>query len=391
MVTRYLQKLLQRQKKSILLLGPRQTGKSTLLAQLQPDLKINLAREKEFLDHSAHPELIEEMVSNDKESPHPKRVRTRVIVDEVQRIPSILNTIQAIIDETKIQFFISGSSARKLKRGNANLLPGRIISYQLGGLSSLELDGKLDFPRSMKYGYLPEAFLEKDVRAVEDLLTSYAGVYLKEEIQAELLVRNIVGFSRFLMIFAESSGLVLDLSKVSSKAKVSRTGAARFLEILEETLLVLKCESFRGAAEADVVAHPKYYFFDPGVLNGLLGSFELPKDRLGLLFEHAVIAQLQNTAAATHQRIDFFYFRTRSGVEVDFIVRVKQNYWAIEVKSSAVDERDLKSLEAFRHYFPTVHQCVVVQLKGESRKTKTGISILSLAALLERMFKSDRR
>lgn len=378
MLTRKLQSVLKNQKKSILLLGPRQVGKSTLLRELKPDLVINLAREKEFLDHSSRPELIEELIEGTNSKV--------VMVDEVQRIPSILNTIQALIDEKKTRFLISGSSARKLKRGQANLLPGRLVSYSMGGLSSVELQGELNLKKSMVYGFLPEIFLEKDLHLAKDILTTYAGIYLKEEIQAELLVRNIQGFSRFLTAFSEYSGKVLDLSKVSSKAKVSRTGASRFLEILEETLLVIRCESFQEASRAETISHPRYFFFDPGVLNGLLGGFSLSQDRIGLLFEHAVVAQIQNTAAALHTAFELFYFRTRNGLEVDFIIRVNGKLWAIEAKSGSVQPQDSKSLEAFREYFPAVNERVIVVPEGAARKLRNGVQILSLAALLEKMF-----
>ena len=382
MVTRTLYSLLLKQKKSILLLGPRQVGKSTLLKQLKPDLVINLAREKEFLDHSARPELIEELIAGSRAQV--------VMVDEVQRIPTILNTIQALVDEKKMRFVISGSSARKLKRGQANLLPGRIISYSMGGLSSLELEGNLDLKKSMVYGFLPEIFLEKDLSQARDILSTYAGIYLKEEIQAELLVRNIHGFSRFLTEFSEHSGKILDLSKVSSKARVSRTGASRFLDILEETLLVIRCESFQEAKDADTISHPRYYFFDPGVLNGLLGGFNLSKDRVGLLFEHSVLAQIQNTASATHTALEIFYFRTRNGLEVDFLIRIKNKLWAIEAKYGQVAPEDSKSLEAFRGYFPEVAELVIVIPEGPPRKLRSGVRVLSLSRLLEEMFVTDR-
>ena len=329
------------------------------------------------MEHSSQPGLIEELIY--------EAMPKTVLVDEVQRIPSILNTIQAIIDEKKIRFLISGSSARKLKRGQANLLPGRVIAYSMGGLSGLELEGNLDLKKSLVYGFLPEVFLEKDLSLAKDILSTYAGTYLKEEVQAELLVRNIYGFSRFLSAFSECSGQILDLSKVSSKAKVSRTGASRFVEILEETLLVLRCNSFRIEG-VDTVSHPKYYFFDPGVLNGLLNGFSLSKDRLGMLFEHAMISQMQNSASATHTPIELSYFRTRNGLEVDFIFRIDNKLWAVEAKHGDVSASDTKSLDAFRKYCPAVDELVVVIPEGRPRKLKTGVQILPLAGLLEKIF-----
>lgn len=382
-IERLLARALTRHPKSILLLGPRQVGKSTLLKELQPDLIVNLAREREFLEHSGNPDLLEERIRQSKPS--------LVLIDEIQRIPSLLNTIQAILDEARsgtggIRFLISGSSARKLKRGQANLLPGRILSYSLGGLSALELGKLFDVDRAMAFGFLPEPYLSADDELATELLTTYAGVYLREEIQSEMLVRNIQGFSRFLYQFAEASGRILDLSKVATKAHVSRTGASRFLEILEETLLIYRCDPFSDIDSVQLVRHPKYYFFDTGVLNGLLGSFEASRDRVGNLFEHLVVAQLYNSAAATHSRIDLRYFRTRNGLEVDFLLKKDRRLWAIEAKWGNVDLKDSRPIEGVCEYLPKIHRKIIVVPKGPSRRFKNGVEVLPLSELIREIF-----
>jgi predicted AAA+ superfamily ATPase len=199
MLVRLLASKLGETSKSVLLLGPRQTGKSTLLLDLRPDVVINLADESEFLSFAANPgELAQRMAA--------KQVET-VLIDEVQRLPSLLNTVQALVDRAKhegrtLRFFLSGSSARKLRRGQANLLPGRVLTYRLGPLSSVEIGPGFDPRRAMELGTLPEPYLESDRATAEKLLASYAGTYLKEEIQAEALSRNLEGFSRFLHVAA---------------------------------------------------------------------------------------------------------------------------------------------------------------------------------------------
>jgi predicted AAA+ superfamily ATPase len=219
--------------------------------------------------------LLESLIKGQKPS--------TVFIDEIQRLPSLLNTIQDPIDnparvdsdrQKRIKFYLTGSSARKLRRGEANLLPGRIFTYQLGGLCARELDYKVDLERALHAGLLPEPYLESSREFREKLLESYSATYLKEEIQSEALTRNLQGFARFLTTVATLSGSVIDYSKIATKAKVSRSGAIRFLEILEDTLVATRLPPFDENPAVDSIKHPKLFFFDLGVLNGLLGSFD---------------------------------------------------------------------------------------------------------------------
>lgn len=352
-------------KKSILLLGPRQTGKSTLLKSLSPDLTINLANENQFLRHSADAGLLESIIAGNSNT-------KTVLIDEIQRVPFLLNTIQALIDdaspENKIQFLLSGSSARKLRRGNANLLPGRLFTYNLGGLCARELDYKVNLNQALRYGALPEPYLEKEALSSEKLLDSYASTYLKEEIQAEALSRNIPGFARFLDTIAAQSGDILDFSKISTKSKVSRSSCVRFIEILEDTLIAKRVNVFEDVTGVDLIKHPKLYFFDIGVINSLQGSFDISPSRRGMLFEHFIYSQIVNSAFAHDEAIKLNYFRTRSGVEVDFILTKKKKVWAIEVKSGEISSGDLAHLKRFREYYPETHQCIAVGMKEQRRR-----------------------
>lgn len=318
-----------------------------------------------------------------------------VFIDEIQRIPELLNSIQAIIDEfgresqsnkkLPIKFLLSSSSARKLRRGHANLLPGRIFTYQLSGICAKEVNYKLDILKALKHGFLPEAFFEQDHTICEKLLESYAATYLKEEIQAEALTRNINGFARFLMTLAAVSGQILDFSKLSTKAKISRTSSVRFIEILEDTLIAQRISVFEDAESADIIYHPKFYFFDLGVLNGLLNNFNVSPDRKGILFEHLVYSQIRNSAIAHDLPIDIRFFRTRHGLEVDFIIKFKNNIWAIEVKSGDITAQNLNNLQMFRKYYPNVYKSVLVAPQ-EKVRTKDGILICDLITLLQEMW-----
>ncbi|MBN2573096.1 MAG: AAA family ATPase, partial [Deltaproteobacteria bacterium] len=189
---RSLRRILADSPKSVLLLGPRQTGKSTLMLGLGPDLVVDLARETELLAFAANPGELEQRIA--------ARSPRTVFIDEVQRLPSLLNTVQAILDEAKakgrrLKFFLTGSSARKLRRGQANLLPGRVLTYRLGTLSAAEIGDTFDARRAMELGTLPEPYLEPQRATAEKLLSSYAGTYLREEVQAEALSRSLEGFS----------------------------------------------------------------------------------------------------------------------------------------------------------------------------------------------------
>lgn len=380
MIKRLLSNKIRATTKSVLLLGPRQVGKSTLLSAAQPDLTINLARENEFLRYSSDIDLFSDQIESSNAQV--------VFVDEIQRIPGLLNTIQAIIDEGKgkrsIRFLLSGSSARKLRRGQANLLPGRVLSYQMSGLCARELNYKVDTVRALRYGFLPEPFFERDNALCEKLLETYSAVYLREEIQAEALARNIQGFARFLMVLATGSGQILDFSKLAKKAKVARSSSIRFVEIMEDTLIAQRLMVFDEAESADIIRHPKMYFFDVGVLNGLLNNFNPSADRKGVLFEHLVYSQIRNSALAHDVSADIRYFRTRHGIEVDFVVTLSGKVWAIEVKAGEASAQDLGGLKAFREYFPKVHRCVLVTPKEKKRKID-GILICDWVTLLQEM------
>ncbi|MBC7792959.1 MAG: ATP-binding protein [Clostridia bacterium] len=383
MIGRLLAPALTEATKSVLLLGPRQTGKSTLIRALRPELEINLARESEFLRFAANPDELEERMSAVS--------ATTVFIDEIQRMPALINTVQALLDDAKhenrrLKFYLTGSSAPRLKRGHANLLPGRIFSFQLGPLTTAELGGTLDVERAMELGTLPEPYLASSVSEASKLLDSYAGTYLREEIQTESLSRNILGFSRFLGFVAAHSGQTLDISKLSTKAKVSRTSATRYFELLEDTLIVHRIPPYLDA-KTDMVKHPRFYIFDTGVLNGLLGNFKASSDRRGMLFEHVVVSQLLSTAMAFDRRLEVSTFRTRGGLEVDFIAKLENAYWAIEAKSSSdIDGADSRPLIAARDYLPPGTKLVVVGPNVKPRKLKNGVDIMPLSQLLHAIF-----
>jgi predicted AAA+ superfamily ATPase len=379
MINRLLRRALKNDKKSALLLGPRQVGKSTLLHSLGPDLVIDLSSQNEYFLHSSDPNYLSSLLPNKK----------LVLIDEIQRIPGLLNTVQYEIDKASrekrhCRFLLSGSSARKLRRGQSNLLPGRIFQYQLSGFCARELDFEINFDKALRFGFLPEPYLDDDEVSSQKLLVSYASAYLTEEIQAEALTRNIEGFARFLKVMAEKAGQILDYSKLSTKSKVSRTSLVRFVELLEDTLIARVIDSFNESDEAQVVRHPKLYFFDVGVLNGLNQNFTASPDRVGILSEHLVLNQMVNSSLAQGRNLEFSFFRTRHGAEVDFVVKEGSELWAIEVKTGKVDESDLNGLKIFKHYYPRVKNLYAVST-SEKRRSIKGVTICSVIDLLKDM------
>lgn len=377
-IERQLSKIIEKSKKGVLLLGPRQTGKSTLIQHLKPEMTINLANETTYLDFARNPSELRQRIA----AQHPRTV----LIDEVQRLPSLLNTLQSILDEKKeIQFYLTGSSARKLKRGKANLLPGRIHTYHLGPLASAELSYQLNTKQACETGTLPALYTEPSTEERVKTLRSYASTYLKEEIQAEALTRNLEGFSRFLFVAAQGSGRFLDLAKLASESQINRQSAIRYFEILEDTLIVQRCSSFSKSERRRLIQHPKFYFFDVGVLNALLGNFTCSEDRKGFLFEYLFFNQLVASGAAHDVDLRISTYRTEHGGEVDFIIELKDRIWAVELKASEkIGPHDLRGFKSFAEFYGKKFQ-PVVGYWGDHEKEIEGIQILPWQTLLRNM------
>lgn len=368
---------LQKSKKSLLLLGPRQTGKSTLIRSLKPDLEINLADEETFYNYSSDPARIKREILRKK----------RIFIDEIQRLPSLLNTLQVIMDTNKdLLFYLTGSSARKLKRGQANLLPGRIFSFELGPLCLDEIPDEINVTDLLMKGLLPEPFLSTESGSWKKLLRTYAATYLKEEIQAEALTRNIEGFSRFFQVMASRSGDFCDISKYASAAFVDRSTARRFFELLVDTLVVSSVEAFTQSQKRRLVQHPKYYFFDVGVLNGALGNFEPSQDRIGVLFEHLILQLLQSAYKARDEEVRISTYRTNAGAKVDFIIERGGKTFAVEVKATrTLGGHDFRGLISFQQFFGKKHQSLLLYLGGSQQQFQNGCLALPWKEGLRRL------
>lgn len=381
MYERWLATRLAAHRRNVLLLGPRQVGKSTLLQTLEPDLTLNLASPSTYREYVARPERLEAELAA-----APAHVRT-VLLDEVQHVPRLLDVVQVVADARprRFRFLLSGSSARKLRRGQANLLPGRVLVHYLHPLLAGELGGDFDLDRALAHGTLPGIYSEPDAALRAQLLRSYVDSYLREEVQAEALVRDIGAYARLLDLVAAASGRIVNLHALSKDAGIAYETARRYLEVLEDTLLVARVPGWSGSDRTQVLVHPKLLFFDLGVRNALLRRpLDRPlDDERGLLMKHFVGLELHRRCGQSWPEARLFHFRTRRGVEVDYVLEVGRELWAIEVKATRqVDERAGKGIDALTSHVARVSRRIVVFLG--SRPQRIGaLEVLPLGAFLE--------
>jgi predicted AAA+ superfamily ATPase len=316
---------------SFFLLGPRGTGKTTWLRDVLPDaLWFDLLRTATFLDLSRDPESFRRQVEA-------KNRGTWNVVDEVQRLPSLLNEVHAIIAEQgrRYRFALSGSSARKLKRLDVNLLAGRAINRQFFPLTAAEAGFDLPVERVLRFGLLPQMWTEPELAV--DALDAYVSNYLREEIQQEAMVRRLDAFARFLQVAALMNGQVANVAGLARDAAVARPTVQGYFEALTDTLIGVWLPAWRRGAKVKEVASPKFYLFDPGVARALAGRVREPLEgaERGPLLETWVLHELRAAMAIQNLGGELHYWRTPSGSEVDFIWTRGPRAVGIEVKASA--------------------------------------------------------
>ena len=332
---------------SFFLFGPRGTGKSLWTQTAYPDaLRVDLLDPHALRLYSARPERLRELIDG-------QRGARQVIIDEVQKIPELLPVVHALIEERRqIQFILTGSSARKLKRSGIDLLAGRAVWRSLHPYMAAELGDRFDLSQALRYGLVPLVGAAHDPA---DVLRTYAALYLREEVQVEGLVRNIGVFARFLEAISFSHGAVVNLSAVSRECQVERKTVEGYVGILEDLLLAFRVPVFTKRARRAVATHPKLYLFDAGVYRSLrpAGPLDRPAEIEGAALEGLVAQHLRAWMAYRSDEHQLCFWRTRSGVEVDFIVYGATGLWAIEVKHSPrVRPEDLRGLIAFRQDYP---------------------------------------
>ncbi|MBI5208899.1 MAG: ATP-binding protein [Elusimicrobia bacterium] len=366
--------------KSVLLLGPRRTGKTRYIRnELTPDRVYNLLVNREFARLSANPGLIrEELRDNDR----------LVVVDEIQKLPSLMDEIHDLIETSGIRFLLTGSSARKLRRTHTSLMAGRARVQHLLPFTSSELntfDKKLfDIDKLLTFGSLPPVYLsDSPARELED----YTGTYLKEEIQAEAIVRKIENFSRFLRIAALSNAELVNFNKVARDAQVPPRTIIEHFHILEDTLLGVMLPPFRQAPSRKAYSMSKFYFFDVGVAHSLAGISQVPRGTpvFGKALEHLVFLELWAYKSYRNKAEPIQFWRTYDGSEVDFVIG---DGIAVEVKASDMAHgghlKGIKSLSK-QH---ALKKKVVVSMDQRRRRLE-GIDIMPLEGFLESLWAGE--
>lgn len=362
-----LRKLTPSTSKSYFLFGPRQTGKSTFVrARLAPaDLYIDLLPQKNFLSYAKTPGRFRGDVLAHLRA----RGAFRCVVDEIQKLPELLDEVHELIETTPVTFVLTGSSARKLRRGASNLLAGRAYTYHLFPCTHQELGSEFDLERALNFGTLP-ALWAHGKEEPREFLRSYVETYLREEIQQEGAVRNLAPFATFLDIAAATDGEVVNYSNVARECGVSVKTVQQYFQILEDTFLTHHLPAWTRSTRTRLVSHPRYYLFDPGVTNALTHNLSGALDPVvrGRRFEQFVVQQAR--AAIEYHRVDFqlCYWRTHSGAEVDLLVTCGQRIVAaVEIKGSARHSTAVPSgLRTFLEHHPKVPAFVVCVAQRES-------------------------
>lgn len=363
-------------RQSAFLWGPRRVGKSYWIREhLREAALVDLLQTDVFAEYASRPALLRERFQD------PKGL---IVIDEVQKIPALLDEVHWLIENKRLSFLLTGSSARKLRRGHANLLAGRAWKRTMTPLSYFEVEG-FNLEKVMIAGLLPPHFLSSS--PLEDL-RSYVADYLKEEIVAEAQVQNIPSFSEFLRVAAITSSELLNYTNLAREVGISQKAVRTYFDILENTYLAFRIPPWKKSKNRRMILTEKFYLFDVGVANYLarrqprIGSFEFGKS-----FEHYLLMELKAYQAYRNPDLPIAYWRTSSGQEVDFILGEKE--LAVEIKGSArVHVETIRSLLALLEDGP-VRKCIVVCLEKEPRRIHPRIEVVPWTIFLERLWADE--
>ena len=378
-------------KKSILLLGPRQTGKTTVLQQLQTDITITLIKPRERLFYEKDPQSLEdEIMAYIQTTPIIKNKYNTiplVVIDEIQRVPKLLDIIQFLIDNNIAQFILTGSSARSLKRqSEVNLLPGRVILLKMDPLSINELKTP-NLDSLLFEGSLPGIITEPSKTIRQSLLNTYVTTYLEEEVRTEAKVRNVGNFAHFLELAALASGNTINYSKLAQNLGLHAKTIKSYFEILEDCLIAKRVNPLlRSNTRKKLSKSPKFLIFDMGVrcLASLEGKTTYP-ERLGQLFEHFIGLQLLSLIEQKNLTIKLNYWRDLDGPEVDWVLIDKNIYTPIEVKwTETPTQKDIRHLNTFIKEYDAKKGYLICRTPRAKQLTKqiTAIPWKDLASLV---------
>lgn len=351
------------------LLGPRGTGKTWWTKQRFPQaLRVDLLDPETLRLLSARPERLREMAGGQKDL-------QQIVIDEVQKLPELLEVVHLMIEEKAgLQFILTGSSARKLRRGGVNLLGGRAANRALHPFMAAELGKRFELSQAIRYGMLPVVHGAADP---DEILRAYNGLYLREEVQAEGLVRNVGSFSRFLEGISFSQASVLNLAAVARECAVNRKTVEGYLEILEDLLLAFRLPVFNRRAKRAMASHPKFFFFDAGIFraNRPIGPLDSVTEIDGAALEGLVAQHLRAWCDYSDGDHRLHYWQTKTQTEVDFIVYGASGLFALEVKNSdRIRREDLKGLKAFGDDYPESQRFLLY--RGQERLLRDGVLCL---------------
>lgn len=361
-------------KSSFFLFGPRGTGKTSWLkSRVSNALFFDLLHMDTYLEFLQRPSILEEKIS--------EGFGDWIVIDEIQRIPELLNEVHRLIESYRYRFILTGSSARTLRRKGVNLLAGRAHDYKMFPLTAAELGADFDLKKSLLWGHLPSVH-ERPEEASE-YLRAYIATYLREEVLQEGLTRNLSSFARFLEIASLSQGSMLNMAEVARECKIDRKMAESYFVILEDLLIATRLPVFTKKAQRQTVMHPKFYFFDVGVYRTIRpkGPLDAPELIGGAALETLVYQELR--AVNEYERLGFelFFWRTVDQVEVDFILYGERGIVAIEVKSSkTVHPSDLRGLKTFKEDYPSAK--LFLFYGGREEMHRDGVQILPVADVL---------
>ena len=362
----FVPRVLRTAKDHFFLLGPRGTGKTAWCnAQFKQALRIDLLNAATFREYSSQPERLIATVTANAD-------KKQIVVDEIQKLPQLLDAVHLLIEQKRgHQFVLTGSSARKLRRQGTNLLGGRAAQKHLHPYMAYELGSRFDLQKALEQGLLPVVWAAADP---EEILQAYNGLYLREEVQMEGLVRNAGDFARFLETMSFSHASVLNLANVARESHINRKTVENYLQILEDLLLGFRLEVFTRRAKRGLAGHPKFYFFDTGIFraNRPRGPLDSTAELNGPALEGLVAQHLRAWCDYTNKPQQLHYWHTRAGVEVDFVVYGELGLFAVEVKNSnRVRPEDLKGLRAFAEDYPQSQSYFLY--RGEQRLLVDGV------------------
>jgi len=363
-------------KRSAFLWGPRKTGKTYWINKHFADsILIDLLKTDLFADYASHPSLLRERYQEHK---------GLIILDEIQMVPDLLNEIHWLIENTDVSFLMTGSSARKLRRGHANLLAGRAWRYTMAPLTWAETEG-FDLEQIVISGLLPPHFLSPD--PIRDL-RSYVADYLKEEIAVAAVTQNIPAFAEFLRVAALTSGELLNYTNVGRETGVSAKVVRNYFQILEDTLLGFRVPPWRRVKNRRLIETEKFYLFDVGVANYL--ARRMPKigtPEFGHSFEHYILMELKAYQAYRNPELDIRYWRTSTGFEVDFILG-EMNV-AIEVKGTQrIHRGHTRGLKALLEE-NSVGRAIIVSLEKQPKRLESSLEVLPWQLFLEALWSGE--